>query len=206
VKDRPEIDEELQPEPTCLVDYISDYRTGLPNGHLSEDISAPITEPIDNVHTILFESTYKPLSSINKFLASCKETQGYSEDSYLPLNVILPSHLAIKQEKKVWVVESYGQFRGYGHPGRVKITTGTTVHLMDVDLGYRTLGFNMPHLLGIIGQFLLVANVHASPSPIIIYSTMIFRTNIQRVHWVRESLREMREKYLSSCHHFAPGR
>jgi hypothetical protein len=64
-----------------------------------------------------------------------------------------PSHLDIDQEKKTWVVEGYGQFRGLGHPGRVKITRGTAVHLIDTELGYRTLGFVKPHLLGIIGRF-----------------------------------------------------
>jgi hypothetical protein len=152
VNDRPEIDNELQSEPIHPVDYLSDFWTGLSDGRPLEDLSAPIIEPIDRAHTILSDTTYHPPSSIDKFLASRKETQGYNEDSYLPLNVISPSHLAVKQEKKVWVVESYGQFRGYGHPGRVKITTGTAVHLVDVDLGYRTLGFNTPHLLGIVGQ------------------------------------------------------
>jgi hypothetical protein len=152
VNDRLEIDNELQSEPIHPVDYLSNFWTGLSDGRPLEDFSTPIIEPIDKAHTILSETTYHPPSSIDKFLASRKETQGYNKDSYLPLNVISPSHLAVKQKKKVWVVESYGQFRGYGHPGRVKITTGTAVHLVDVDLGYHTLGFNTPHLLGIIGQ------------------------------------------------------
>jgi hypothetical protein len=91
VNDRPEIDNELQSEPMHPVNYVSDFWTDLSNGRPSEDLSAPTIEPIDNAHTILFKTTFNPPSSIDKFLASCKETQGYNKDSYLPLNVISPS-------------------------------------------------------------------------------------------------------------------
>jgi hypothetical protein len=101
------------------------------------------------VYTISSDSTYKQPSAINIFLVNSKKSPGYSKDNYLPLNVISPYHVAIKQEKKTWVIENYGQFRGYGHPGQVKITTGTAVHLADIELGRHTLGFKMPHLLGI---------------------------------------------------------
>ena len=130
---------------------MSDHPTDSPNGRPSEDLSTPIIDPVIDVHAISADSTYKWPSSIDKFLASSKKSQGYSED-YLPLNVISPYHLAIKQEKKTWVIENYGQFRGYGHPGQVKITTGTAIHLADIELGRHTLGFKMPHLLGIVGH------------------------------------------------------
>jgi hypothetical protein len=131
---------------------MSGYPTNFSIDGPSEDLSTPIIAPVIDVHTINSDSTYKRPSAFDIFLVSSKKSPGYTEGDYLPLNAISPYHLAVKQEKKTWVIENYGQFRGYGHPGRVKITTGTAVHLADIELGRHTLGFKMPHLLGIVGQ------------------------------------------------------
>ena len=153
MKDKPELISDTLQEPMYPVNYISDYWASPSNGHPSEDLSTPIVKPIINAHTISANSTYQPPSSINLVLMSCKKSQGYTEDDYLPLDAKSPSHLAARQGEKVWVVEGYGQFRGYGHPGQVKITTGMAVHLVDGELSCHTLGFKMFHLLGIVGQF-----------------------------------------------------
>ena len=97
VKDRPEINDKLQPEPTYPVDYISDYWACPPNGCPSEDLSAPIAKPIINTHTIQTESTYKQPSSINIILDSHEKSQGYTEDNYLPLT---QSHPIIQPSSK----------------------------------------------------------------------------------------------------------
>jgi hypothetical protein len=96
--------------------YTSDCSINFPNGCPSKDLAAPIINPAIDVHAISTDSAYMQPFSINIFLVSNKKSQG-SKANYLLLNVISPYHLVIKQEKKTWVIESYGQFRGYGHPG-----------------------------------------------------------------------------------------
>ena len=96
VRDEPEPTTNARQEVANPIDYVPDHWTGPPNGRPSEDLSAPIIEPIINAHTILTENTYQPPSSIDIILAGCEKSQGYMEDDYLPLDAISPSHLATR--------------------------------------------------------------------------------------------------------------